>query len=231
MRPGHSARAFEDARCDHSKEKTADVRQIRHAAGSHIRDRAGVNHLDEEPEADEQCRRDPCDANKNEDDENRANPVARIGDDECTHNRGNGAAGAQRRNSRMWVSCDLNEHGHKTAGKVEDQVPDTAHCILNRGTKSPEVNHVADDMEPTAMQKHGSDKRDPVMAKDDAGGNGGPSVYKAIAAGQFLNENEYICQDDENCHGGQARGTPGRVAEGNQTSHFLFLRSMVLPPS
>ena len=63
------------------------------------------------------------------------------------------------------------------------------------------------------------------MAEDDLGGDGGPSVNEAIAAGQLQDEDKYICQDDENRNGGKARGTPGRVAQGNQTSPSVILHS------
>ena len=64
------------------------------------------------------------------------------------------------------------------------------------------------------------------MAEDDLGGNSGPGVNEAIAAGQLQEEDEDIRQDDEKRDGGKARGTPGRIAQGNQTSHSVFLHSI-----
>ena len=129
------------------------------------------------------------------DNENRANPVARIGNDECAHDCGNGSTCAESRDFGIWVSRNLDEHGHKAADKVEEKVAAPAHAIFNCRTKGPQVDHVADDVQPTAVQEHGCEERDPMVAEDDPRGNGGPSVHEVAATGQLLEEDEGVRQD------------------------------------
>jgi hypothetical protein len=53
-----STRIFEQTCRDSPKDEAADVRQVRHASGLHLRYRPGIEELGEEPKADQECSRD-----------------------------------------------------------------------------------------------------------------------------------------------------------------------------
>src|SRR5580700_5291878 len=91
----HAITIFPQAGRERAEDEPADVGQVGYASGLSMGDRAGVEELREEPKADEERSRYECDFKKHEDEQNRANPVARIGDHEGAHHRGNRTAGAQ----------------------------------------------------------------------------------------------------------------------------------------
>jgi hypothetical protein len=44
------------------------------------------------------------------------------------------------------------------AQKIEEEIAEVAHVILHVVAEDPQVEHVAQDVEPSAMQKHGGNK-------------------------------------------------------------------------
>jgi hypothetical protein len=57
------------------------------------------------------------------------------------------------------------------------------------------------------------------MMKKDENGYGGPLVYESVAASKLHEEDVTIYEDDEERDEGIARGTPGRIAEGDESCH------------
>jgi hypothetical protein len=48
----------------------------------------------------------------------------------------------------------MNQQGTKAAYKIKDKEPERPHYILNVVCKNPHCPHIAQKMEPTAVQKH-----------------------------------------------------------------------------
>lgn len=76
---------FEEMGGHSSEDEPADVCQVSHPAGLYLRHGAGVYQLNEEPEADQERRRDERGPPENEDKEDCLNFVARIRHDERAH--------------------------------------------------------------------------------------------------------------------------------------------------
>lgn len=131
------AGVLKEAAGEGAKGEAADVGEIGNATGLHVGDLTGIEELGEEPESDKQGGGDEGDSEKDEDEENRANSVARIGDDECAHDGGNGSAGAEVRHGGAGTGEDLGKHGDKAAGKVEEEITGASHGIFDLGSKGP----------------------------------------------------------------------------------------------
>src|SRR6266576_5119073 len=105
--------SFEESRDDRPVNEPADVGRIRHPTA---RGRARVRLMHHSPEvqalhhkphADEQYRGDVRDPHEHEDDEERANLVARVGDHEGAHHGGDCATRAQVWNRSRRIDGDL----------------------------------------------------------------------------------------------------------------------------
>src|SRR5262245_60411426 len=83
---GEPRLVFEEPCGDRSEDETAHVRRIRHAAARlrMLRGVTEIHELRQEPHPDQQHRRDVRCPNENEDDEQRADLVAWVGDEKST---------------------------------------------------------------------------------------------------------------------------------------------------
>ena len=78
-----------------SEDKSADVCQVSHTAGLYLRDGTGVHKLHEEPDTDQERRRNERDPYENEDKKNCLNLIARVGHDERAHDCCDRSTGTQ----------------------------------------------------------------------------------------------------------------------------------------
>lgn len=70
----------------------------------------------------------------------------------------NGSAGPDGGDGRGWVGEDMGQTRNRAAQKIEEEVAEMAHAILHVIAEDPQVEHIAQDVEPSAMQKHGGNK-------------------------------------------------------------------------
>src|SRR5208337_5037504 len=124
---------------------------------------------------------DKGDVHKNEDYQKRTNAIAWVGNEKSAHHRGNCAARTQVWNRGMGTGHNLGEHGDQAADKVEHRVAQRTHGIFDLWAESPEEDHVAKDVRPTAMQEHRRENRNPMMAGHDVSGNSRPPEDKGLA--------------------------------------------------
>ena len=134
---GDAAGVLKEAAGENAEDEAANVSEIGDTAGLHVGDLTGIEELGEEPESDEQRGGDKCDSDKDKNNENRANAVARIGDDKCAHDGGNGSAGAEVGHGGAGAGENLGKHGDKAAGKVEEEITGASHGIFDLGSKGP----------------------------------------------------------------------------------------------
>src|SRR5208337_201310 len=87
-----SAPVLKRTRSGGPKNHAGDVSDISHAARLHVRDDAKTEKLDEEPKSDQERSRYEGDADEPPDNQNRANLIARVGDEERAHHSGDRSA-------------------------------------------------------------------------------------------------------------------------------------------
>ena len=195
-----------------SKEEAADVRHVGDASMLDVGYCAYVEELDQEPEADEQDGGNVRDANEEEEEEKRADAVAGIGDEEGSHNGGDGAAGAEGGDVGAGRGDDLGEHRDEASEEIEDGKAEGVHGVFHGRTEGPEEDHVAENVGPASMQKHRGEQGDEAVARADVGGNGGPLVDEGVAALEFEEPDEDVEDDDDDRGDGKVDPTPRYVS-------------------
>lgn len=90
-----ATRVFEKTGGHRSEDEPADVRQISYTAGLYLGHSAGVYQLNEEPDADQERRRNERDLPEDEDKEDCLNSIARVRHDERSHHGRDRSTGAQ----------------------------------------------------------------------------------------------------------------------------------------
>jgi len=156
--------AAEEADRESSEEEAADVGHVGDASVLDVGDGADVDELHEEPKADEKDGGDIRDADEEKEEEERTDAVAGKGDEEGSHDGGDGAAGTEGGDVRAGRGGDLGEHRDQASEEIEGGEAEGVHGVFHRGTEGPEEDHVAEDMRPASMQKHGSDESDETVA-------------------------------------------------------------------
>ena len=211
---------------DGSKDESANVGEVGDASALDVRYRAGIDELDEEPDANEERGGDHCDPDIDDDDEERFDAVAGVGDDESPHDGGDGSAGAESGDGGGGAAGELGEHSDRAAHEIEDDVAPAAHGVLHLRSECPEEDHVADDVHPAAMHEHGSEDRDPLMAGEEGGGDGGPLGDEVVPAEQLENEDEAVDEDDEEGRDRENARPPGSIGKRDDGAHGGFSSQM-----
>jgi hypothetical protein len=204
--------AAEEFDGESSEEEAAYVRHVGYASVLDVSYGAYVDELHEEPEADEKDRRDIRDADEEEEEEERADAVAGIGDEEGSHDGGDGTAGAEGGDVGAGRGGDLGEHRDEAAEEIEDGEAEGIHGVLHRGTEGPKEDHVAQDVRPASVQKHGGDESDETVAGADVGGDGGPLVDERVAALKFEEPDKKVEYDDDDGGDGKVDPAPRHVS-------------------
>src|SRR5204863_8724566 len=74
---------------------------------------------------------------------------------------GDGAARANHRHLRGRVGAGLDQRCGGAATKVDQQIPEAAQQILDIVPENPQEQHIAAEMQPSAMQEHAGEDRRP----------------------------------------------------------------------
>ena len=139
--------------------------------------------------------------------------IARVRDQERTHHSCDRPACTEIGSRGSGIDCDLREHRHDSAGKIERHVPTGVHCVFYLGAECPQEYHVAQNVRPARVHEEGREDRDQVMAGNDISRNNRPSSYKLIAVCQFENESQHVQRDDDCGDDRESRGAPGFILE------------------
>ena len=175
-------------------------------------DGAYVEQLDEKPEADEQDGGDEGDSNEEEEKEQRTDAVAGIGDEEGSHDGGNRAAGAEAGDGGAGGGGDLRERGDEASQEIEHGEAPVVHGVFHRRTEGPEEDHVAKDVRPAGVEKHGGEEGGDGVAGEDVGGDGGPLLDEVVSALQLQEEDEDVDDDDDGGNDGIVHPAPRCVS-------------------
>src|SRR5213083_3083150 len=75
LKRGDSTWRLERTGRDHSEKEAADVREVGHSPGLHLRHRAGLEELAHEPKSDQPCGRNESDPHEQEESQDSADPI------------------------------------------------------------------------------------------------------------------------------------------------------------
>ena len=75
----------------------------------------------------------------------------------CTENTRDSTRCTDLRNSRVWTNEDLCQSCNNTSNDIKKYKSDMPHSILNIVPKYPKIEHISNQVHPSAMEKHGSE--------------------------------------------------------------------------
>ncbi len=146
-----------------SSDKPADMRPNGHTGGNlrvhHHQLRQARQHLHAKPQDEDRPCRQPEDENGRE-----IGAYAHPGIEVqiCPHYSGNGPGRTDRRNRRGRIDRDVRERRDDASHQIKGQKLPGTHAVFNVVSKHPEVQRIANDMAPTAMQKNRRNWSEPV---------------------------------------------------------------------
>ena len=145
-------------RADH---EPADVGEERHPAAGldHAQRRQAVEQLEDEPEAEHDDRRDVDQLVEEAEEDQRRHPGPREEHEIRPERRRDRPGRADRRDRRGRVDGDLGEARERAAEQVEAEEPEPPEAILDVVAEDPQVEHVAQQVHPAAVQELAGDQR------------------------------------------------------------------------
>lgn len=97
-----------------------------------------------------------------------------------THYRRKGAAGSHGRDVAEGIRVDVGRVGRQSAQEVKDEERCATNGGLNVIGKDVEVEHIAQQVQPAAVEEHAGKEGEPVVAALNFGWNGSVFVYKNV---------------------------------------------------
>src|SRR3989442_980688 len=118
----------------------------------------GIQELHDEPEPKDNEGWNLNDLEKHKDRHQRKNTCKRIRDDISAEYAGDRATRSDAWDCRLGIQDRVRDPGAEAAEQVKYKVREVTQPVLDVVSKNPEVPHIADQMEPTAMQEHRSEE-------------------------------------------------------------------------
>lgn len=106
--------------------------------------------LDQEPIAQNDEGRDGQEENDNKGQDT----CPRVENNVGAHDAGDGSTGTERGNAGVKIEGDMEKVGADSANKIEKKIGEVAEVVFHIVAKNPEEEHVAADVQPTAVQEH-----------------------------------------------------------------------------
>ena len=169
-----------------------------------------VKKLEQEPKAQENRRRQDEIGTEDKRRHQRLYFGVRVKTEVGPHDTRNRSAGADSRNRRTSVSVDMHERGSHATREIQQDVSRPTQPVFHVVAEDPEDPHVAQQMQPATVQKHGSEKRDDLIQEAKLKGHLGSGVTRGNdrvieqrflevgAQAQFMQEYENVQNDY--CH-------------------------------
>src|SRR5439155_14634309 len=160
-------------------DEAADVGEERDAAlGIRPAERGDpVDELEDEPETQDEDRRDLDELVEEAQEHERQDPGARVQDEVRAERRGDRPRSADQRVRRVARDRHLGEAGDDAAQQVEAQEDDPAQAVLDVVAEDPQDEHVAQEMQPAAVEElvrqEGQDRPGQPLTRRDAAGQVG----------------------------------------------------------
>ena len=118
-----------------------------------------VDQLEHEPEAEDDDRRDVDELVEEAEEDERRDPRPREEHEVGAQRRRDRPGGADRRDRRGRVDGDLRQPGQRAAEQVEAEEPGPPEAVLDVVAEDPQVEHVAEQVQPAAVQELAGDQR------------------------------------------------------------------------
>ena len=112
-----------------------------------------VDQLEDEPEAEHDDRRDVDELVEEAEEDERRDPGTREEHEIGPERRRDRAGRADRRDGRGRVDGDLRQAGQRAAEQVEAEEPEPPEAVLDVVAEDPQVQHVAEQVQPAAVQE------------------------------------------------------------------------------
>src|SRR5438093_1235264 len=150
---------------DHAEDEPADVLEQGDAsAGMADPERSeAVDQLEDEPEAEDDDGGDLEELVEEHEEHDRQDPCPWVQHEVGAEDRGDRARGPDDGRRRGRVDEDLAGRGGETAEQVESDEAGPPEPILDVVAEDPQVEHVADQVDPAAVQEHARDDRDELV--------------------------------------------------------------------
>src|SRR5215217_3915579 len=143
--------------------EAADVREVRHAAAA-LADGVEVEiaeeHLLQEPDSEDQQRRQLEDREEEHDEDHGHDPGAREEQDVAAENAGDRARGADVGHLRVGPDEDLQPRRGEAAEQVEGDELDAPHGVLDVVAEDPQEQHIAPEVQQAAVHEHRREQRE-----------------------------------------------------------------------
>ncbi len=149
--------AWQDPQKNHPEHETPDVGPPGHPPGRSVgnTERTGpLKELHDEPEPQNDDRGDFYDLYEEEQRHERQNLRPRVEQQVCTEDSGDRSAGADAGDFDVGIDCRVDSAGAESCQKVEERKTPVAQAILHVIAENPQVPHVSDQMQPSAVQEH-----------------------------------------------------------------------------
>ncbi len=138
--------------------ETADVGEPGDSAGLCRKLGHAADDLKHDPHTQNHNGRQPNDAKEHKDDKKRAHLGFGIEKHVSGKHTGNGAAGPYARNRALGKQDPVDQPGAYAGGNVENQIASMPQTVFDIVAKNKQIEHVAQQMQPAAMDEHGRDQ-------------------------------------------------------------------------
>ena len=190
-----------------TKKEAANVSGIGYAAALDVGQGTNlVEELDDEPYSNQEKRRDKAYASEPAKEPKGLYLIARRDHDECAHYASDGAARSQAGQRRLRCHRCLCQCSRQPAEQIKRGVLQAPHGIFHSGAECVQKNHVAQNVQPSRMQKLRRQKRNPMVARDDFCWYLRPLHHKLVAIDALEDEDGKVEADD--CRGGDGKAYP-----------------------
>src|SRR3954451_8571214 len=137
-------------------DEAGDVLEEGHApaAAGHAEGGDAVDELEGEPQAQEDDRRALEELVEEAEEDERQHPSPRVQDDIRAEDRGDRPRRADHGRRGVRADHHLRAGGHEAAEDVEEEEAEPAEAVLDVVAEDPQVQHVADQVDPAAVEEH-----------------------------------------------------------------------------
>ena len=122
-----------------------------------------VDELEDEPESQNDDRRDLDQLVEETEEDERQDPRAGEQHEVRAKDRRDRPRGADHRDLGARVDRDLGKHGRDAAAEIEEQVAETPQSILDVVAEDPQVDEVPDDVDEVHVQEHAREDRQRLL--------------------------------------------------------------------
>src|SRR5882724_11157449 len=146
------AGALDDESGQRSSKESANVSPVGHSG--RLSEEAAVENFHEEPQRKQTIGRSLKANAENQHEPNHLDLQLGESNQKTTHKCCDGTGGTKGWRHASWIEPSMNDRSRNAGGEIEERVDHSAPTIFEDKASKPQKPHVADQMDPTTMQKH-----------------------------------------------------------------------------